>query len=276
MMLALTASAQTIEELRGQLKENWNVKDWPATEAIARRITALPQSTTDDWRSLARVLSIQKKADDAFAVRTELVGRPGAISEDFNAICWYQIERNRPVDARPACDRAVSLKANNWAALVNLGHTWLLVGDLGRAQEWYRKTLQHIQKDEEIQQGPLEDFNLFSRNGWAMAAVPTAKRWFEQAWPTLKDLRKRRFAATNDTSTLTKSQDAMMELLALRKQVISLVGDGDEADSFLLRYSLVVSSAIRRLILQDRQPDQAIAFVEKALQAASSELPDVD
>ncbi len=63
----------------------------------------------------------------------------------------------------------MALKADNYAALVNLGHTYLLVGDKAQAQPWYQKTLQHLTKDEELQQGPLDDFNFFIKSGWAVA-----------------------------------------------------------------------------------------------------------
>lgn len=194
-LFAATANAQSLDELRKQLETPWKAKDWPAAEAIARQITTQPQANTDDWRNLANVLSTQGKKAEAFATRQELVKRADAKSSDHNGICWYQLELNKPLEARPACQKAVALDASNYAALVNLGHTFLLAGDKAQAMDWYRKTLHHLHKDDELRQGPLDDFKLFIKNGWAVADAQAGKQWFEQTWPQLVALRQTRAKA---------------------------------------------------------------------------------
>lgn len=248
-LLAAAANAQSLDALRKQLDAPWKAKDWPAAEAIARQITSQPAASTADWRNLATLLAVQGKKPEAFAARQELVKRPGATSNDHNDICWYQLEQNKPLDARPACSKAVELDAGNYAALVNLGHTFLLAGDAAQATGWYRKTLAYIQKDDDLQQGPLDDFKLFIKNGWAVRDAQAGQQWFEQVWPKLGALRQARVAAMAATPPEAgKTLDALQQLLAGRMQVIDLVGDGIEADRFLATYVGLASKLLDDLI----------------------------
>lgn len=187
-LLVGLAQAQPIEELRKQLQTPWTAEDWPAAEAIARQITAQPQSAPGDWRNLAGILSSQKKKAEAFAIRQELVKLAGASSNDYSGICWYLLEQNKPLEARPACQNAVELAQSKAAALGNLGHSYLLAGDKAQAQSWYQKALQHLSKDEEVTQGPLAEFELFIKNGWAVADAQASQQWFEQGWQQFKAL----------------------------------------------------------------------------------------
>ena len=159
LSIAGAAPAQNVstEDLRKQLDAPWKAKDWPAAETIARQITAQPGSTAPDWRNLVNVLRNQKKIDDAHLARQELVKRAGANSSDHNGICWYLLARNKALEARPSCQKAVDLDSTDFAALVNLGHTYLLSGDKTQAMAWYRKTLPQINKEEELKDGPLDD-----------------------------------------------------------------------------------------------------------------------
>ena len=272
---ATAANAQSLDELRKQLETPWKAKDWPAAEAIARQITTQPLASAADWRNLTTLLAMQGKKPEAFAARQELVKRPGANSKDHNSICWYQLEQNKPLDARPACTQAVELDTSNYAALVNLGHTFLLAGDKVQAMGWYRKTLAHIQKDEELQQGPQDDFKLFIKNGWAVPDAQASQQWFEQTWPKLRALRQARIAAMTSTPPeASKTLEALQQLLAGRMQVIDLVGDGTEADRFVQTYVDTASNVLDDLIDEKHQHAAAIAFVDGALQAASTRLPD--
>ena len=272
---ATAANAQSLDDLRKQLETPWKAKDWPAAEAIARQITTQPLASAADWRNLTTLLAMQGKKPEAFAARQELVKRPGANSKDHNSICWYQLEQNKPLDARPACTQAVELDTSNYAALVNLGHTFLLAGDKVQAMGWYRKTLAHIQKDEELQQGPQDDFKLFIKNGWAVPDAQASQQWFEQTWPKLRALRQARIAAMTSTPPeASKTLEALQQLLAGRMQVIDLVGDGTEADRFVQTYVDTASNVLDDLIDEKHQHAAAIAFVDGALQAASTRLPD--
>ena len=138
---------------------------------------------------------------------------------------------------------------------------------------WYRKTLPQINKEEELKDGPLDDFNLFIKNGWAVADAQAGKLWFEQSWPQLVVLRNSRTTA-RDLAKQGKPLEAMQQLLANRDQATQLVGDGVFASSFLLTYSTIASETQYDLIRKKHQHAQAIAFVDTALQQAGNRLPD--
>ena len=110
-----------------------------------------------DWRNLVGALRNQNKIDDAHLARQELVKRAGANGSDHNGICWYLLERYKALEARPSCQKAVDLDNTNLAALVNLGHTYLLSGDKTQSMAWYRKIFPQINKEEELKDGPLDD-----------------------------------------------------------------------------------------------------------------------
>lgn len=271
-LAAPPAQATALEDLRRQFEAPWQAKDWPAAEAVARQIVAQPQSTASDWRNLVRVLAAQGKGADAFAARQELVKRPGANSNDYTSICWYQLEHNQPLAARVACQKAVDLDATNHAALVDVGHSFLLAGDPAQAMAWYRRTLPHIQKDEEFQDA-VYDFNLFIKNGWSAADAEAGKQWFEQAWPQLVALRQLRSKAA-EQARQGQPLAAMTQLLAGRTQAMALLGDGAEGDRFLDVYASVANDALGDLIHQKHQHAQALAFVDRTLQSAGAVLPD--
>ncbi len=154
-----------------------------------------------------------------------------------------------------------------------MGHTYLLVGDKAQAQPWYQKTLHHLTKDEELQQGPLDDFNLFINSGWAVADAEAAKQWFEQTWPKLVALRKQRQAAVKQAKQ-GQPLEVMQQLLAWRAQTVALVGEGDEADVYWFTWSSIAHTTLDDLIENKHPHAQAMAFVESALQGAGIDLPD--
>ncbi|ANH66726.1 tetratricopeptide repeat protein [Mitsuaria sp. 7] len=189
------AQAQSLADLRQQFEAPSKAKDWRAAEAVARRMVAQSQSDASDWRQLARVLAAQGKNVEAAEARQELVKRPGATSNDYNNLCWSLLERNQPLDARPLCQTAVDLDPTHANALVNMGHSFLLASDPTQATVWYRRTLTHLQKEEDLREGPLYDLDLFIRKGWAVADARAARQWFEQTWPSVQASRQPRSTA---------------------------------------------------------------------------------
>ena len=170
-------------------------------------------------------------------LRLSIVQKPDAKSDDHNGVCWAYLEQNKPTQARPYCQKAVDLESSNYAALVNLGHTWLLTGDKTQAMPWYRQSLRRIRKEEELKQGPLADFDLFIKSGWAMADAQASKAWYEQGWTTLQGLNAVRkqlselslkgqgteveamrlaLKAMNDSATLLGDDAALVEIFARR------------------------------------------------------------
>ena len=144
----------------------------------------------------------------------------------WGGLCWSRILANRPLEARPACEKGVSLGANSMAVTVNLGHTYLLQGDKATAQHWYQKTLPLIDSENDLKEGPLADFDLFISKGWQVETSKVARTWFDvngTAWLTAKSLLQRAEKA-DDTKDYAQA-------LALHEQrlrlLISLFGERD-------------------------------------------------
>ena len=261
-----SAQAQSIEDLRKRLEAPWSAKDWPAAEAIARQIVSQPQSSAADWRNLASVLRLQNKTADAHAARLELIKKPGANSGDYTGVCWYLLEQNRPLEARPACQKAVDLKNDSYAALVNLGHTYLLAGDKAQAMPWYQKTLSNIKKEEELTQGPLDDFNLFIKNNWAVADAQASKEWFVQGWGKLNYLRQIENQKEIDKDQCAVKLPVLVKALEDSDRLLGV--DSALSDNFAQRYlSCVDEIAID--FLSKKQDDRAAMIFDSAWQRMS-------
>jgi tetratricopeptide (TPR) repeat protein len=184
--LLSTALAQspTVDDLRRQIDAQWKAKDWQAAEATARLITAQPQSSSADWRNFAVILRQQNKVDESYGAYLELIKRPGARSTDYTSICWYLLKQNKPLEAKPSCQNASDRDPGSVAAAINLGHFYLLAGDKTQAQPWYQKALDYISNDEDLKTGPIDDFDLFIHQGWAVAGALASKEWMQTEWNT--------------------------------------------------------------------------------------------
>jgi len=175
-------TADSVVDLRKQLDEPWTAKDWIKVEALSRQIIASGQANTGDYRILRVALNNQGKTQEALQLQLSIVQRADAKSSDQNSMCWDYLKQNMPTEALPYCQKALDLQSNNWAALVNFGHIWLLKGEQNKAYSSYRKALNWIDKENDLKNGPLDDFNYFVKQGWASSQAQAAKIWFEQAW----------------------------------------------------------------------------------------------
>ncbi|MFH7040773.1 tetratricopeptide repeat protein [Paucibacter sp. JuS9] len=267
------AQAPSTNDLRKQLSTPWDAEDWPAAEAMARQIAERSDSSIEDWRNWLKVLRLQKKDEAALAVAHDLVKRPGANSADHNSICWHWIARNKPIEARPACQKAVELDKANFEALVNLGHSYLLAGDKDTAQAWYRKTLAQIRKEEDLLNGLLDDFRLFVQNRWYAAEAQAAATWFQQAWPQLVTLRQQRSGA-RQVAQSGKPLEALAQLQAVATQAQGLLGESEFVRLTWITWRRLVMDQVKDPIASKQEYSQAVALAEQAMRAAGSSLPD--
>ena len=273
---ALPAQAQTaslpVDELRQQIEVHWKANDWPKAEALSRQVIASGQAETSDYRNLRVTLTKQGKTQDAMQLRLSIAQKPGAKSDDHNGVCWAYLQQNKPMEARPYCQKAVDLQTTNWAALGNLGHTWLLTGDKAQAMPWYRKSLRQIDKEEQLKEA-LADFDLFIKNGWAVADAQAGKAWYEQGWNTLQKLN----AVREKLTTLSKNgreteAEAMHLALKAMNDAATLLGDDSTlVEIFAKRYmDSATDLAIRQI---EKNPnatakktiDSAFSVVERRL-----------
>jgi hypothetical protein len=81
---------------------------------------------------------------------------------------WWLIEIGRLAEAQEVTQKAHQLDPTNYAWAVNLGHTFLLQGDPKNARRLYEQTLALVPEDEAFRAGPLADFDLFEKRGWAV------------------------------------------------------------------------------------------------------------
>jgi hypothetical protein len=86
------------------------------------------------------------------------------------------------VESQPFCRKAFELDGSNHAPAVNLGHTYLLIGDEKTAETYYRKSLVLIPNRDALLQGPVADFDLFIKKGWQKEAAERWKAWFTENW----------------------------------------------------------------------------------------------
>lgn len=110
-------------------------------------------------------------------------------------LCTRRLQSNQPLEARPACEKAVGLDPHNLRANLALGHSWLLAGDAATAQRWYQKALPLLIDEAELKEDILARFDNFIAKGWQVEASRAARAWFaEQGGRWLEALRLRQVA----------------------------------------------------------------------------------
>jgi hypothetical protein len=179
---AATPPTATSEELNKRLIQAWDAKDWPLAEAISREIIAHPDAKAHNFNNLARALAFQEKYLEATNVRKSGFAKGKPTVTDLQFLCWNLILANQPLEARSYCAQNLAIEPKNFAALVNLGHTYFLTGDPTTADTYYRKTIPEIKDEKTLKEGPLDDFRIFVKNGWLPEASKKLAVEFEANW----------------------------------------------------------------------------------------------
>jgi tetratricopeptide (TPR) repeat protein len=167
-------------------------KRWPeALALIERYANANPDSAqTQAWRGEAWLgAEDYAKATSAWRAATALEPLDASY---WHYLCWSQLMDQQPEAARDACQRTVELAPKNWAASLNLGHSWMLAGHLQAARPWYRRAMILITEPDELTEGPLADFDNFIAHGWQVPASKESRDWFVAAWPKVQEALKRK------------------------------------------------------------------------------------
>ncbi|MBL6963413.1 MAG: caspase family protein [Bacteroidetes bacterium] len=97
---------------------------------------------------------------------------------------WYLILDGRVFQAQEVCQKAYELDSLTMSWAVNLGHTYLLTGDTARAFDYYEKTLDLLDRENEFWEGPVGDFNIFLDKKWKTDLVSIAKSWMIDKYKT--------------------------------------------------------------------------------------------
>lgn len=272
----LPTQAQTpsgpVTELRKQIEAPWKGKDWVTVEGLYGQIIATGQAKSSDYRGLAIAISNQGKKQEAMQLKLSTAARPDAETDDHNGVCWGYLEQNKPLDARPYCQKAVALKSSNQAAQVNLGHSWLLTGDKAQAMASYRKSLRLIRKEEELKQGPLADFDLFIKNGWAVADALAAKTWYEQGWITLQSLTALRDQLPQMARNGQESEAMRLSLKAMSDSA-SLLGDDATLTEIFARRHVISATELAKRQIKESPTAPAQQTIDSAFTTVGQHLP---
>jgi tetratricopeptide (TPR) repeat protein len=78
---------------------------------------------------------------------------------------WYLLLEGKIFQARKSCERAYELDSTTMSNAINLGHSYMLLGDTATAKRYYGKTLELQTSRQEFLTG-IADFDIFLKNGW--------------------------------------------------------------------------------------------------------------
>lgn len=129
-------------------------------------------------------LERQGEFDKALKLRLEALQQNPNNFVAHSNVCWHWLQQNQALNARPYCQKAIELDGNNYSALLNMGHTFLLLNDEAQAKKWYQETLLKLKSEAELNDGPVDDFKLFIKNGWQVQLATAYQQWFVQGWAT--------------------------------------------------------------------------------------------
>ena len=78
--------------------------------------------------------------------------------------------------------KAHALAPDEFPWLINMGHLALLTGNREQARTYYRRGIEYIESDEEFEQGPIADLELFIQKGWIIEVGQQEKAWLGEAF----------------------------------------------------------------------------------------------
>lgn len=181
---AAAAEQNSLQAMRKQADKLRAQKAWPDLEVLLQAITASPYALYHDYRNLADALEQQGKFASATALHLAILQMEPNNPHVQNSVCWHWLLQNQALNARPYCQKSVELNGNNYSALLNMGHTYLLLNDEAQAKKWYQETLLKLKSEAELNDGPVDDFKLFIKNGWQVQLATAYQQWFVQGWAT--------------------------------------------------------------------------------------------
>ncbi|WP_156612609.1 tetratricopeptide repeat protein, partial [Paramagnetospirillum marisnigri] len=184
-LVAQGASTEALEQYRRSL-------------AISERLTAHDPASTQWQRRLAsshynlgKVLQAQGDHAGALAefrkslaIAKRLAARDPANTQwqralgvTHGTLGWTLILNGDFAEGRKETEAAHSLAPDDFAWMVNLGHTYLLSGDGVTARSWYQKALPKIRNEAELKSTIIDDFDIFIGKGWKVAECRQMKDW---------------------------------------------------------------------------------------------------
>ncbi|RJX31947.1 MAG: CHAT domain-containing protein [Oxalobacter sp.] len=228
-------------DARKALERAWSAQNW--SQALRHMETLMAEQPNDDqlFRWKAHFLAQMGQVDASVKAYQHSLKLAPNNPHAWNGLCWQLILSQRLPEARTACERSIALH-KNFANTANLGHSFLLTKDAKTAYVHYRESIALLKTQRDLQQGPLNDFDIFIRNKWAREESEKARRWFAQE-----------YAQAEQNATLTA-------------RVLTLLKTTPSLHPLLLRHS-AQTKADKQFIAhyQAGQYAKAIADIESAL-----------
>jgi CHAT domain-containing protein/Tfp pilus assembly protein PilF len=200
----------------------WKTKDWPRVVDLYSKAIELDPKYAKRWTWRGAARSELGLHELAVADRRKAVELEPGSSDNHSGLCWSLILGNRPREAQPACEKALTLDPQSMPATVNLGHTYLLQNDKERAWRWYEQTIGLIQDEEQLREGLLDDFNIFEKKGWQVQLVREARFYFEPRARRYLEVQTKAQALMKDIQAADQAEDRAREL-ELRQQYLTFL-----------------------------------------------------
>jgi CHAT domain-containing protein/Tfp pilus assembly protein PilF len=173
--------AEKSKALSRQADVATKAQDWPLAIQLWRQYVDWRPRDAEGWMRLGSAYLDAGQFEPAVAAKLQATLVAPNQSAAWAGLCWSQIAANQPGQGRQACAKALTLNKTDLAAIVNLGHTYLLTGDLTTAQDLYEQSIKSVSSQAELEQGPLEDFALFIKQGWHAEAARHTVQWYAQS-----------------------------------------------------------------------------------------------
>ncbi|MBU0488047.1 MAG: caspase family protein [Bacteroidetes bacterium] len=100
----------------------------------------------------------------------------------YGNLGWYQLLSGNIFDARKSCQKSWDMDSSSYSSAMNLGHTYLLLGDMEHAAQYYRKSMDMMVETRGYTEGLLADLDTFALKGWQPEMIKSAKAFVEKEY----------------------------------------------------------------------------------------------
>ncbi|MES2317579.1 MAG: alpha/beta fold hydrolase [Pseudomonadota bacterium] len=157
----------------------FNEKKWPAAIELWNEILIETPDSVSALTGRGWVYSAMEDHGRAISDYQRAVHLEPGNNDTWGSLCWGNILANRPLAARPACEKALSLNSTGRSEHLNLGHTFLLNGEYDTARKWYAKSIDLIEDEQGLKYG-VDDFAEFIKKGWMTDRSKEAASWYAE------------------------------------------------------------------------------------------------
>lgn len=142
-------------------------------------------------------------------------------------IGWYYMKQGEIEKSAPYIQQAFEMDSSTMAWNVNYGHLKLLTGKKEEAYQFYQRTLDLLQSEDEYIHGPVGDFDIFLEKGWFRSEVQAAKDWMQDQYDRIYKHRVLSNAAW-DSAGVYKDQELWDEALVWYEKALAHEMDGEQ------------------------------------------------